>query len=152
MPFKLHPRLNKDCLEIGRFELCRLLMMNDNQYPWFILVPAIPDVTEIHHLAKSDRTQLIEESNYLAKNLDDLYKADKLNIAALGNMVPQLHIHHIVRYKNDPTWPAPVWGLLDAVPYTEKAINDTLNLLKQNLTQCHFNQSPLLKSDTISFN
>jgi diadenosine tetraphosphate (Ap4A) HIT family hydrolase len=115
--------------------------MNDNQYPWFILVPAIPNLSEIHHLAKTDRVQLIEESSYLAKNLADLYQADKMNIATLGNMVPQLHIHHIVRYKNDPTWPAPVWGKLDAIPYTQEEIKSILDLLQQKLTQCHLNQS-----------
>ena len=141
MAFQLHPRLKLDCLEIGRFQLCHLLLMNDNQYPWFILVPAIPNLSETHHLAISDRVQLIEESSYLAKNLADLYKADKMNIATLGNMVPQLHIHHIVRFKNDPTWPAPIWGKLDAIPYTKEEIKRILNLLQQKLTQCHFNQS-----------
>ena len=141
MTFQLHPRLKQDCLEIGRFQLCHLLLMNDNQYPWFILVPAIPNLSEIHHLAKTDRVQLIEESSYLAKNLADLCKADKMNIATLGNMVPQLHIHHIVRYKNDPTWPAPVWGKLDAIPYTQEEIKSILDLLQQKLTQCHLNQS-----------
>ncbi|MCK5431238.1 MAG: HIT domain-containing protein [Gammaproteobacteria bacterium] len=141
MTFQLHPRLKQDCLEIGCFELCRLLMMNDNQYPWFILVPAIPDVKEIYHLTRIDRAHLIEESSYLAKNLADLYKADKMNIATLGNMVSQLHIHHIVRYKNDPTWPAPVWGKLDAIPYSKEEIESILEFLQQKLTQCHFNQS-----------
>ncbi len=139
MTFQLHPRLKQDCLEIGCFELCRLIMMNDSQYPWFILIPALPDITEIHQLSSIDRARLAEESNYLAENLANLYQADKMNIAALGNLVPQLHIHHIVRYKNDPSWPAPVWGLLDAVPYTEKEIKQILNLLTQNLTQCSFN-------------
>lgn len=139
MAFQLHPRLQQDCLEIGYFELCRVLMMNDSQYPWFILVPAMPDISEIHQMSSIDRARLSEESNYLAENLAAIFQADKMNIAALGNIVPQLHIHHIVRYKNDSSWPAPVWGQLDAIPYTEKEIKNTLDLLMQNLTRCHFN-------------
>ena len=117
MTFQLHPRLQQDCIEIGRFDLCRLLMMNDRQYPWFILVPEKPGLQEIFQLSKSERALLIEESSYLADKLTALYQADKMNIAAIGNLVPQLHIHHIVRYRTDKAWPAPVWGKFDGVPY-----------------------------------
>lgn len=133
MTFQLHPRLEQDCISIGRFELCRLLMMNDSQYPWFILVPERADVREIYQLNKADRELLAEESNYLAENLATLYQADKMNIAAIGNMVPQLHIHHIVRYRTDKAWPAPVWGRFDAVPYTERQITENLARVKAQL-------------------
>lgn len=133
MTFQLHPRLKQDCITIGRFELCRLLMMNDSQYPWFILVPERADLQEIYQLSKAERELLTEESSYLAENLAALYKADKMNIAAIGNMVPQLHIHHIVRYQTDKAWPAPVWGKFDAVPYSERQIADTLVLIKDRL-------------------
>ncbi|TRW95838.1 HIT domain-containing protein [Candidatus Methylobacter oryzae] len=133
MTFQLHPRLEQDCISIGRFELCRLLMMNDSQYPWFILVPELADVREIYQLNKADRELLAEESNYLAENLATLYQADKMNIAAIGNMVPQLHIHHIVRYRTDKAWPAPVWGRFDAVPYTERQITENLARVKAQL-------------------
>ncbi len=133
MTFQLHPRLEQDCIAIGRFELCRLLMMNDSQYPWFILVPERADLQEIYQLNKADRELLTEESSYLAENLADLYKADKMNIAAIGNMVPQLHIHHIARYKTDNAWPAPVWGKFAAVPYTERQIADNLARIKNQL-------------------
>jgi diadenosine tetraphosphate (Ap4A) HIT family hydrolase len=133
MIFQLHPRLEQDCIAIGRFELCRLLMMNDSQYPWFILVPERADLQEIYQLNKAERELLTEESSYLAENLAALYKADKMNIAAIGNRVPQLHIHHIVRYQVDKAWPAPVWGKFDAVPYTERQIADNLTRIKAHL-------------------
>jgi diadenosine tetraphosphate (Ap4A) HIT family hydrolase len=133
MPFQIHPQLQQDCITIGRFELCRLLMMNDSQYPWFILVPEKADMSEIYQLTKPDRELLTEESNCLAENLAELYQADKMNIAAIGNLVPQLHIHHIVRYQTDRAWPAPVWGKFDAVPYTEQQITDNLALLRKQL-------------------
>jgi len=133
MIFQLHPRLEQDCIAIGRFELCRLLMMNDRQYPWFILVPERAGLQEIYQLSKTERELLTEESSYLAKNLAALYKADKMNIAAIGNMVPQLHIHHIVRYQTDKAWPAPVWGKFDTVPYSERQIADNLARVKDQL-------------------
>jgi len=133
MTFQLHPRLQQDCIEIGRFDLCRLLMMNDSQYPWFILVPEKPGLQEIYQLSRAERALLIEESSYLADNLAALYRADKMNIAAIGNLVPQLHIHHIVRYRTDKAWPAPIWGKFDAVPYPEQEINAALTRLKTQL-------------------
>jgi diadenosine tetraphosphate (Ap4A) HIT family hydrolase len=114
----LHPQLEKDCFVVGRFPLCALLLLNDANYPWFILVPQRENITEIHQLSEEDQRQLIKESSQLATCIEIEFNADKINIAALGNMVPQLHIHHIVRYKTDPAWPAPVWGKLPATAYT----------------------------------
>jgi diadenosine tetraphosphate (Ap4A) HIT family hydrolase len=133
MTFQLHPRLKQDCIVIGRFELCQLLMMNDSQYPWFILVPERADLQEIYQLSKAERQLLAEESSYLAENLAVLYKADKMNIAAIGNLVPQLHIHHVVRYQADKAWPAPVWGKFTAEPYTDMQIADNLTRVKAQL-------------------
>ena len=130
MSFKLHPRLKQDCIAIGRFELCQLLMMNDSLYPWFILVPERADVQEIYQLSKTERQLLTEESSYLAEKLAAFYQADKMNIAAIGNIVPQLHIHHVVRFQTDKAWPAPVWGKFTAVPYTEKQIADNMIRIK----------------------
>jgi diadenosine tetraphosphate (Ap4A) HIT family hydrolase len=96
--------------------------MNDSQYPWFILVPEQPEISEIYQLNKSDQTLIIEESSYLSENLAQIYDADKMNIASLGNIVTQLHIHHIVRYQTDKTWPSPVWGELDPIPYATSEI------------------------------
>jgi len=119
--FKLHPRLAEDTLLVGDFPLCHLLLMNDASYPWFILVPRRAGVREIFELEQRDQQQLLKESSQLSQLLSKLFHADKLNIAALGNMVPQLHIHHIVRYQTDQAWPNPVWGMFPAQPYTERA-------------------------------
>lgn len=121
---KLHPRLSQDTFELGRLPLCRLLLMNDANWPWFILVPDRDEITEIHQLEPADQWQLVRESSFLAERLSARFRADKLNIAALGNVVPQLHIHHIVRHRADPAWPAPVWGRLDPRPYGERELQE----------------------------
>ena len=141
MTFKLHPQLKQDCILIGRFELCQLLLMNDRQFPWFILVPELTGLSEIHHLSRDDRIQFMDESCYLAENLAEMYKADKINVASLGNMVPQLHIHHIVRYRSDMAWPAPVWGAQGATPYTDQEILENIILLKAGLKRCQFSEN-----------
>lgn len=128
--FQLHPRLQQDCIEISRFKLCRLLMMNDSQYPWFILVPEISDAREIYELGKAERELLTEESCFLGEQLSAIYQADKMNIAAIGNLVPQLHVHHIVRYRTDKAWPEPVWGKFTAIPYTDQQIAETMARLE----------------------
>ena len=110
----IHPQLQADCLVIGRFPLCHLLLSKDTNYPWFILVPDREHISEIHQLTDADQQQLLRESSQLARVLDKVFAPDKLNIAALGNVVPQLHLHHIVRYRDDPAWPAPVWGRVPA--------------------------------------
>jgi len=119
--FDLHPRLAQDCFIVGYFDLCVLLLMNDARYPWFILVPQRANISEIHHLSGAQRQQLMSESAALSEALEAAFSADKINIAALGNVVPQLHIHHIVRYRSDPAWPAPVWGKLPAIHYADGA-------------------------------
>ncbi|WP_305907150.1 HIT family protein [Methylomarinum sp. Ch1-1] len=130
MNFQLHPRLEQDCIEIGRLSLSRLLLMNDSQYPWCILVPEREDISEIYQLSPTDQQQLQQESCLLSKTLAEIYNADKMNIAAIGNMVPQLHIHHIVRYRNDRAWPAPVWGQFDAIPYGKKQLKEQISVIK----------------------
>jgi diadenosine tetraphosphate (Ap4A) HIT family hydrolase len=132
-PFQLHERLQQDCIAIGRFSLCQLLMMNDSQFPWFILVPERPDIKEIYQLTSADRQLLTEESCFLAENIAVLFNADKMNVAAIGNMVPQLHIHHIVRYQTDKAWPAPVWGKFTTQAYTELQIADLIAKVRAQL-------------------
>lgn len=127
--FKLHPQLEKGNVKLGNFDLCTLLLINDANYPWFILVPGRVNITEIYQLSESDQTQLLAESMYFSRCLQQVFQADKLNIAALGNVVTQLHIHHIARFKNDICWPAPVWGAVPATDYTKTQIND----IKQQL-------------------
>jgi diadenosine tetraphosphate (Ap4A) HIT family hydrolase len=133
MTFNLHPQLERDCITIGRLTLCRLLLMNDKQFPWFILVPEIEGITEIFQLDKQQQGLLIEESSFLAEQLNTLYKADKINIAAIGNLVPQLHVHHVVRYRSDKAWPVPVWGKFTTIPYSEQELADIKNLMTDAL-------------------
>lgn len=117
LEFQLDPQLQKDTVHLGDFPLSKVLLMNDSNYPWFILVPRRAGVTEIYHLGEKDRYQLMRESAVLAENLADIFAARKMNVANLGNMVSQLHVHVIVRKENDPAWPGPVWGKVPAKPY-----------------------------------
>lgn len=127
--FELHPQLKADSCDIGRFPLCQLLLAKDANYPWFILVPQVENIGEIYELSERNQTQLLKESSILAAHLKNQFQADKLNIAALGNVVPQLHIHHIVRYTDDPSWPAPIWGAVPATAYTERGLEVVLEKL-----------------------
>lgn len=120
--FTLAPELAKDCIELTDWPLCKVLLMNDSQYPWFILVPRQAGLKESIDLSESDQLLLMQESAKLSHLLKDVFTPDKLNVAALGNMVPQLHIHHIARYKTDAAWPAPIWGKHPAVAYTQEQI------------------------------
>lgn len=108
--FKLDERLQRDTVKVGDFELCRLLIHRDARFPWFILVPRREKVFEIYQLAEDDRIQMLRESCLLAEAMVDVFSPDKINIATLGNQVPQLHQHHIARFVTDAAWPNPVWG------------------------------------------
>ena len=108
--FTLDDRLVQDTIYIGDFKLSALLLSRDANYPWFILVPRREGVTEICDLPETEQMQLLRESSFLCRCLRTWFDPYKLNVAALGNVVPQLHLHHIVRYREDPAWPAPVWG------------------------------------------
>lgn len=134
--FQLHQRLQLDSILLGQFDLCQLRLINDSLYRWFILVPQIAGISEIYQLSKPQRDQLAEESNTLAQILAHGFKADKMNIATIGNVVPQLHIHHIVRYKTDMAWPAPVWGKFAAVPYTETHMLEIIGKVQTWLKSC----------------
>lgn len=129
----IHAQLQADCLVIGRFPLCHLLLLQDANYPWCILVPDRESISEIHQLTEADQQQLIRESSQLARVLEKAFAPDKLNIAALGNIVPQLHLHHVVRYRNDPAWPAPVWGRVASRPYSEEQLAALLEKLGTEL-------------------
>ncbi len=127
---ELHPQLKKDCIQLGEFTLCSLLLLNDANYPWFILLPNRVGITEMHHLSEIDQQQLMTESMFFSQCLEQVFQADKLNIAALGNVVPQLHIHHIARFTTDACWPAPVWGAVSTISYNEAQLK---NIKKQLL-------------------
>ncbi len=127
--FALDARLQQDTIWLGDYPLSRLLLMNDVQYPWFILVPRREDVSELFQLDAEDQLQLWREATGLAEVLKDCFAADKMNVATLGNVVSQLHMHVIVRRREDVAWPAPVWGLHPAQAYSA----EQLALLKARL-------------------
>lgn len=133
--FTLDSRLQQDCLPVGDFPLCRLLLMNDASYPWFILVPRREEVSEIFQLDGADQRQLWQETSLLAEILKDTFAADKMNVATLGNVVSQLHMHVIVRRRDDAAWPAPVWGRQPARPYEDAQIRQIIDKLRLVLTE-----------------
>ena len=101
----ISPQLLNDCLILGRFSLCHLFLMRDANYPWFILVPDRNNISEIYQLSEEDQQYLLKESSSLAQYLMKSFNVDKMNIAALGNIISQCHIHHVVRYHTDAAWP-----------------------------------------------
>jgi len=117
--FQLHSQLEADTVLVGRFPLSLLLLSKDANYPWCILVPQREGMEEIYQLDSADQLQLLHESSLLAETLAALFAADKINVATIGNMVPQLHMHHVVRFKSDVAWPRPIWGAVEAVAYQE---------------------------------
>ncbi len=115
--FDLHPRLEADTIFVADWALCRVLLMNDARFPWLILVPRKPDLRDFDDVAGADKARFYAEIELASKILREATSAKKMNVAALGNMVPQLHVHVVARFSNDEAWPAPVWGVGEAVPY-----------------------------------
>lgn len=133
--FALDSRLQQDCLLVGDFALSRLLLMNDANYPWFILVPRREEVSELFQLDAADQRQLWQETTLLAETLKDTFAADKMNVATLGNVVSQLHMHVIVRRRDDIAWPAPVWGRHPVQPYEASQVEQIIARLRLVLTR-----------------
>ncbi len=138
--FQLHERLAADTHKLGgESRLCDVLLMNDNTWPWVILVPPrVSGIREIYELPNEQQQRLLFESSALSEGgMMELFGGDKMNVAALGNMVPpQLHLHHIVRYQGDPAWPGPVWGgKQPPVPYTEEQLASVKAKLQPLLEQ-----------------
>ena len=131
--FILDERLHKDTALVGRFELCLLLLHRDSNYPWFILVPQREGISEIHHLSQSEQQLLLAESGLVARALTSLFAPDKLNIAMLGNIVAQLHLHHVARFKHDLSWPGPIWGAVPAGEYALDRLADRVEAMRQAL-------------------
>lgn len=130
---ELHPQLRKDTFDIVTLDLCRVLLMNDRRFPWLILVPDRADAREWHHLSEDDQGLSMREVTQAARALEDIFAPDKINIGALGNLVPQLHIHVIARFDTDPAWPGPVWGFGAAEPYDAPSREATLAKLRDAL-------------------
>ncbi len=125
--FELHAQLAKDSIWLADWPLCQLRLINDSNYPWFILVPRRANIRDVIDLSDEDQAQLWQESAKLSRLLRQKFSPEKLNLAALGNMVPQLHLHHVARFSSDAAWPSPIWGKVAAIPYTEQQLVVLLN-------------------------
>lgn len=120
-PFTLHPRLAYDTMPVGDLALVRVLLMNDANYPWLILVPRRAGVSEIVDLTDDEQAQLTRDIAQASRALKAASPCDKLNVAAIGNVVPQLHVHVVARRRDDAVWPKPVWGAAPPTPYAPAA-------------------------------
>lgn len=123
--FELHKQLAADTVPLGNLPLCKVLLMNETQFPWLILVPRRPKICEPYQLSEVDITQLNSESIAISRFMMNFFVGDKLNTASLGNLVPQLHLHHIVRRHTDVVWPKPVWGNFTPTPYSASMLKKT---------------------------
>jgi diadenosine tetraphosphate (Ap4A) HIT family hydrolase len=132
--FTLHSRLATDTYVLGRLPLSLVLLAKDANYPWCILVPQREGVREIHQLSLVDRHQLLDESCALAEVMEEAFQSIKMNVAALGNMVPQLHLHHIARFEDDNAWPKPIWGEVAPLKYKGGELQGRSELLQQGLS------------------
>ncbi|MBI5888460.1 MAG: HIT family protein [Deltaproteobacteria bacterium] len=128
--FVLSSRLKEDGAEVIGLGLCVVLLMKDRSFPWLVLVPRRDGVREMHELAKADRAVLMEEICAASSVIGTLFKPDKINIGALGNLVPQLHVHVIGRFKTDRAWPGPVWGTGAMQPYPPEELDKTILTLR----------------------
>ena len=133
--WQLHPQLADDTAPVIELPLCEVRLMDDANHPWLVLVPRVAGITEIIDLDAAQRLQLSEEIDTSCRALRMLFKPDKLNVAALGNMVPQLHVHVIARYRSDIAWPRPVWGAANARPYAPEELVERVSALQAALAQ-----------------
>lgn len=131
--FALHPRLVADTVSVTTLGLCRVLLMQDSRFPWLILVPEKMNLRDLHDLSPEDQVMAMGEIDAVSRALQAIHSPDKMNVAALGNMVPQLHIHIIARFTTDEAWPGPVWGVGTAEAYDEVALAEILRMLRNAL-------------------
>ena len=128
--YELHPQLADDTAPVCDLSVCEVRLMDDANHPWLVLVPRVAGMVEIIDLDPAQRTQLASDIDAASRALKALFKPDKLNVAALGNLVPQLHVHVIARYTDDIAWPRPVWGMAAARPYSPEALIERINALR----------------------
>lgn len=136
--FTLHERLAADTIELTRWPLSLVLLMNDRHWPWLILVPRRAGMREIHDLEAAERGMLIEEIARASRAFDMAFRPVKINVAALGNAVPQLHVHVIARFADDPAWPRPVWGTTAPQAYGAGELTDRV----RRITEAFGRRSP----------
>jgi diadenosine tetraphosphate (Ap4A) HIT family hydrolase len=129
----LHPQLARDTVPIGDLALCRALLINDVNYPWILLVPRRPGVVEIIDLDEAEQMQLMAEIARASRAMKAMTGCAKINVAALGNVVPQLHVHVIARGHSDPAWPKPVWGAVPPIEYADWQVASLLADLRERL-------------------
>jgi diadenosine tetraphosphate (Ap4A) HIT family hydrolase len=132
-PFTLHHQLQQDTIDIGDLPLCRVLVVKDGNYPWLMLVPRRANVVEIIDLDEVEQAQLMTEVSRVSRALKEITRCDKLNVAALGNVVPQLHVHIIARRTGDAAWPRPVWGAVAALPHDAEEAQSFINALRRRI-------------------
>jgi len=134
MAFTLHPKLAEDCIHIADLTVCRVMLMNSAYFPWLVLVPMREGMRELHDLSEADHAIVMEEIRGITVAFNRLTGAHKMNMAALGNVVPQLHIHIIARFEGDAAWPNPVWNAaLAPMHYTAEQLDERLHGLRQML-------------------
>jgi diadenosine tetraphosphate (Ap4A) HIT family hydrolase len=131
--WSLDPQLERDSVAIGDLALCQIRLMNDANYPWLLLVPRRRNVSEITDLAETDQAQLTREIARTGRALKEETACHKLNVAAIGNVVAQLHVHVVARFRSDAAWPKPVWGILSARVYENAAMERLLIALRERL-------------------
>jgi diadenosine tetraphosphate (Ap4A) HIT family hydrolase len=131
--FTLDPQLERDTVAVGDLPLARVLLMNDANFPWLILVPRQAGAVEIFDLKEAVRAQLMQEIALVTRRFKALTGCDKINIAAIGNMVAQLHVHVVARHRDDPAWPRPVFGVLPPRPYAEAERTAFIETLRRKL-------------------
>ena len=131
--WSLHSRLKEDTIDIGDLPLCRVLVIKDAHYPWLLLVPRRPDAVEVFDLDEVAQAQLMTEVSRVARALKEVTRCDKLNIAALGNLVPQLHVHVIGRRTGDVAWPRPVWGVMPALAHDAEEVQNFISALRRKI-------------------
>lgn len=129
----IDPRLESSSSFIVNLSLCQVRLSHNAAFPWLLLIPNKPSIVEIVDLSPDDRQTLMQEIAFVSEVMQHLFNPDKLNVATLGNVVPQLHIHMIARYKTDPVWPDPVWKTID-VPYEERTKKQLIEKLLIALT------------------
>jgi diadenosine tetraphosphate (Ap4A) HIT family hydrolase len=131
--WELHPQLQQDTIDIGDLPLSRVLVIKDANYPWLLLVPRRADAVEIIDLDEVAQGQLMTEINRVGRALKEITKCDKLNVAALGNVVPQLHVHIIARRKTDAAWPRPVWGVMPPLAHDAAEVQRFISELRRKI-------------------
>lgn len=131
--WSLHPQLAAETVSVGDLALSRVLLANDANYPWLILVPRRPGLTELIDLKSNEQVQLLTEIDAAARALKSITECEKLNIAAIGNLVAQLHVHVVARRHSDAAWPKPIWGVAPPTAYDEHSVRGLLSVLRRRL-------------------